>query len=146
MNKFFCLISFIILANVMQDIPVISENKYNKEKQRILNVIINSPQFDSIKANFNVNNIIFLENDVLSKKKVTLKYHKQKINIIEFSKIGNNQYWVLGHFFLNPYIKNPTESVVQISLAEGNEEKILLGIGLNKKNGKWEMIGFDIIE
>ena len=122
-------------------------DEYNKEKEAILNAIINSIPFDSI------NNIylgssyfVFAENEILYKDiPIVLMYKNQKIEIADCSQMEENCYWV-GDFFLNAYLENPKEARVQIELISSKKkEDILFGITLEKSE-KWEITCFTQID
>ena len=120
-----------------------SVSKYNKEKEAILNVIINSIQFDSINNLYysQSSNFVFAENEELYKGiPITLLYHGKKVEIIDCTKTETDCCW-LGDLYLNVYCEEPKTARVQIELVCKTKQDILLGITL-EKHTKWEITSF----
>ena len=123
----------------------ISLDKYNKEKEAILNTIINSVQLDSISKLYCGSTVIFAENEVLYKGiPITLKYKKRKVKIVDCSH-RKGYYYCVGHFVLNIYVEEPKNATVMIELVLKNKEIINTGITLEKEE-EWKITGFDFIE
>jgi hypothetical protein len=123
-----------------------SLDKYNKEKSAILNTIINSIQFDSINTVYNIKEPIFLKNEILANDSCfVLTYKKQRVKIVDYSLINDNDYWDLGDFFLNIYVEDPKDARVQIVLVLKNKEDIIIGVTLQKTK-KWRIKNFVFVE
>lgn len=114
--------------------------KYNLDKEKILNLIINSPQFDSIYIS---KKVVFQENELLSKNiPIKLKKGKCKVRISKvIDPIKNIEYVVLGDFTSERI--NPTKARVQI---ENPKQKKLLNLRLEKINGEWKIINHIIVD
>ena len=123
-----------------------SREAYNKEKETILNTVINSIQFDSINTLYHIEKQIFIKNELLTNDSCfVLTYKKQRVKIMDKSLIGDNEYWDLGDFFLNIYIENPKDARVQIVLVLKNKEEIIMGVTL-KKEEEWKITDFVFME
>ena len=143
---FYLILFFSSYVSAQQEIKMTTD-KYNKEKEAILNVIINSAQFDSINSIYYDPSLhfFFAENEILYKDiPITLTCKNQKIEIIDCSQTKENCYWI-GDFFLNIYIENPKEARTQITLVRKNKEDILFGITLAKCK-KWKIKSFTLID
>jgi hypothetical protein len=127
----------------------ITVDEYNKEAEAILNIIINSVQFDSINSIYSdsPSYVVFAENEILNEDiPIALTYKNQKAKIVDCSQAKENCYWV-GDFFLDFHIKNPKNARVQIQFVPKNKnmESILVGITL-EKHKKWQIKSFTLIE
>lgn len=114
--------------------------KYNLEKMKILNIIINSPQFDSI---YYSKKVFFQENELLSEKTtIKLKKGKCKVKILKvIDPLRKSEYVVIGDFTSERI--NPTKARVQI---ENPIQKKLLNLGLEKINGEWKITNYIIMD
>ncbi len=115
--------------------------KYNKEKQEILNLILNSNQFDSIysfKTVYLASNELFSSNTPL-----ILKRKKCKIKVFEKDVLLQKKlpYVTLGSFTLD--IMNPTGASVQIYSSSTRSN---LNIYLKKNNSHWIIENHKIFE
>lgn len=108
--------------------------KYNLEKEKILNLIINSPQFDSI---YDSKRIVFIENDILPKGiPLKLRKGKMRVRIIKKEKTKINcEYIVLGDYTTAKV--NPISARVQLV---NQKKNLILNVGLKKENGEWKII------
>jgi hypothetical protein len=143
----FCLVLFFSYTLVGQQKIKMSLEEYNKEKETILNTVINSIPFDSINNVYSDTSLflIFAENEILySDIPIKLVYKNRKVEIVDCSQINEKCYWV-GDFFLNIYVENPKEAIVQIELVFKNKEIINMGISL-KKEEEWQIMDFVFIE
>ena len=113
--------------------------KYNLEKEKILNLIINSPQFDSV---YKSKRIVFLENDILTKNTpIKLRKGKTKVRIIKKKIIKNREYMVLGDY------TTPKVNAVGARVQLVNQKKnLILNVGLIKENGEWKIINHLILD
>jgi len=103
-------------------------NEYNKEKEKILNVVINSLQFDSV---YTAKKVYFVANELLSEETpLVLKKGKCKVKIEqrEVLKEKGKSYVALGDFTM-PKV-NPIRVRVQISAMPSES---LLNLVLEKK-------------
>jgi len=114
--------------------------KYNFEKENVLNVILNSPQFDSI---YHSENVIFVETELLSKDTtLKLKRGNCKAKIKSKKELKANEENVgLGDFTCDP--NNMIRVRVQI---ENTLKHLLLNLGMEKVNGKWTIANHVIME
>lgn len=113
--------------------------KYNLEKEKILNLIINSPQFDSV---YKSKRIIIMENDILTKNTpIKLRKGKIKVRIIKKDIIKNREYIVLGDY-TTPKV-NPVGARVQLV---NQKKNLILNVGLIKENGEWKIINHLILD
>ena len=143
---FYLMLFFSCYISAQQKIKI-TIDEYHKEKEAILNVIINSVQFDSINNIYSDSSLhfVFAENEILYKDiPITLTYKNQTVEIVDCSHTKENCYWI-GDFFLNLYIENPKEARTQLVLVRKNKEDILLGITLEKCK-KWEIKSFTQID
>jgi len=143
---FYLMLFFSCYIYAQQEIKM-TIDEYNKEKEAILNAVINSIQFDSINNIYfgSSSYFVFAENEILYKDiPIVLMYKNQKVEIVDCSKTEKNCYWV-GDFFLNVYIENPKEARTQIVLVRKNKEDILFGITLEKYR-KWKIKSFTLID
>jgi hypothetical protein len=143
---FYFVLFFSCYASAQQEIKM-TTSEYNKEKEAILNTIINSVQFDSINSIYSGSSsfFVFAENEILHKGiPIMLTYKNQRIEIIDCSQTKENCYWV-GDFFLNSCIEDLKEARAQIAFVRKNEEDILFGIILEKCK-KWKIKSFTLID
>lgn len=115
--------------------------KYNKEKEKILNTIINSVQFDSI---YFSKRVYFASNELLSKSTcLVLKKGKCKIRIQDPAKLKLKQrgYVSIGDFTMPK--ENPT--YVRVQLYSSSTSKIL-NLRLEKINDEWVIVNHLIME
>lgn len=144
-NMFFCVIPFILIFNLQQSTPTINKNGNNEEMQRILNVIINSPQFDSINKLCDLDSCRFLYDEEFYKNMfLQLKEKNPKFSILNNPEQDNSCFWILGDFFISPYIENPEEARIQMEFVLENKEGLLIGIGMKKANNQWYINEFTI--
>lgn len=145
-----CVAVFFSFALMGQQEIKMSRKNFHKEKEAILNTIINSPQFDSIHNLYSTSIPVFAENEILLKKSpIKLKYKNKKVRIINEEQKKECTYWCLGDFFLNIFIDDPRKSVVQLSLVLKNKkikDIIDIGISLEKTEKEWIIEDFVIIE
>lgn len=117
------LTTFVILNTQEFDIE-----EYNKEKQSILNVVINSTEFDSV---FSSKQVYFEENELLTiNTQLVLSKGKCKVKIKTEEELikMNKEYLVLGDFTMAR--TNPTHARVQIEILPKYK---LLNLSLEKK-------------
>lgn len=124
----------------------LSSEAYFAAEVAILDVIINSPQFDSINSFYNVDNYIFAENELLPEiVSVQLENNNSKFKIVYETCENNHGYWILGHFVLNRYIEDPRDAVLQIEFIFEGNSKTLIGIDM-EKGEDWCIKYFTILE
>jgi hypothetical protein len=112
--------------------------KYNIEKEKILNVIINSAVFDSI---YSGDNTIFKEN-VLLPRTTNLKLVKRNSQVIILEKVDKTKdYIVIGDFTMGRV--DPQIVLVQF---ENPHRGLVLNLGLEKLNGEWVITGHVIMD
>ena len=114
--------------------------KYNIEKEKILNVVINSIHFDSI---YSGKKVYFVENELLSKETpIKLKRKWCKVRILEKQEIieKGKQYAGIGDFTMDR--ENPQVARVQI-FASPN---YTLNLGLKKEKDKWTITNHFLME
>lgn len=130
----FC--SFISLNVLAQSFDL---DKYNQEKEAILNVILNSVQFDSI---YSSNKVYFVSNELLStKSSLVLKRGKCRVKILEREKLKKKQYVGLGDFTMPK--ENPTYVRVQIYSSATSKT---LNLRLEKNKNGWAIVNHMIME
>ncbi len=117
----FCFSTFVTNAQ-MTDLE-----KYNKEKEVILSIIINSVQFDSV---YSSKQVYFKANELLSiDTPICVKKDKKKVKI---KNEINGQYVVVGDFTM-PKV-NPQTARVQLEILP---QEYLLNLRLEKVKGTW---------
>ena len=107
--------------------------KFNFEKEKILNVIINSPQFDSI---YHSKKVVFIETELLSKyTPLKLRRGKCKVKIKSKGEIKTNEEYVdLGDFTCDP------NNMIRVRVQIGNSVKHrILNLVLEKNDGEWKI-------
>jgi hypothetical protein len=115
--------------------------KYNREKQEILNLVFNTIQFDSV---YNSKKLYIVENELLSQDSpIVIKRKKCKAIIMTKEKLvkRNKSYIGLGDFTLERH--PPIRARVQVFTSTTNQ---LLNFGLEKKEGVWIIVNFLIME
>ncbi len=138
-NRLNILITIFICLAVQLDAQTFDLEKYNEEKEKILNVVINGVQFDSI---YSHKRVYFVANELLSEESPLVlkrKYCKVKIRKRE-DLIGKN-YVALGDFTMDR--NNPTHVRVQLEVIPS---ETLLNLSLEKKNDKWEIVNHLIMK
>lgn len=113
---------------------------YNKEKQAILNVVINSIPFDSV---YTSKQIYFEANELLSEgTSLILERGEYKAKIMQSDYLNKNklEYLVLGDFTMA--INNPTRVRVQMETIPNYH---LLNLILEKKDSLWVIVNHLII-
>lgn len=108
-----------------------SSEKNKQEAEQILNLIINSQQFDSL---YNSKKVYFQANELLTMDSpLLLKRKKCKVSIVKNGSLLKNKHFVvLGDFTMD--WNNPVAARVQLSIMP---EDVLLSIGLVKINNNW---------
>lgn len=113
--------------------------KYNQEKELILNVVINSLQFDSV---YTSKQVYFVANELLSEETpLVLKKGKCKVKIKQREKLKEKEYVALGDFTMARV--DPTRVRVQLEIIPN---EALLNLGLEKKNGDWVIVNHLIMK
>ena len=113
--------------------------KYNQEKELILNVVINSLQFDSV---YTSKQVYFVANELLSEETpLVLKKGKCKVKIMQREKLKEKEYVALGDFTMARV--DPTRVRVQLEIIPN---EVLLNLGLEKKNGDWVIVNHLIMK
>lgn len=113
--------------------------KYNEEKEKILNVIINSTQFDSIYCH---RRVYFVANELLSEESpLVLKRKHCKVKIRKREDLIGKDYVALGDFTMDR--NNPTHVRVQLEIIPS---ETLLNLSLEKKGDKWKIINHLIMK
>ena len=113
--------------------------KYNQEKELILNVVINSLQFDSV---YTSKQVRFVANELLSEETpLVLRKSKCKVKIMQREDLKEKEYVALGDFTMARV--NPSHVRVQITAMP---QETLLNLGLEKKNGDWVIVNHLIME
>lgn len=113
--------------------------KYNNEKELILNVVINSLQFDSV---YTSNKVYFVANELLSEETtLNLKKGKCKVKIIQRKYLKAKEYVALGDFTMDKV--NPTHVRVQLEIIPS---KTILNLVLEKKNDDWVIVNHLIMK
>lgn len=115
--------------------------KYNKEKEKILNTVINSVQFDSI---YSAKRVYFATNELLSKSTpLTLKKGKCKVKVLERSELKQKgkEYVSIGDFTMPK--ENPTYVRVQIY---SSLTRKTLNLKLEKNKDDWVIVNHLIME
>ncbi len=106
------------------------------EVERVLNTVINSPQFDSV---YNSKKVYFEANELLTKETpVKLKKGKCDVQIIENGSTIK-QYVVLGDFTTD--WNNMTAVRVQLEIMP---QDTMLTLRLEKINGEWQITAYNI--
>lgn len=130
-----------ILKTVLKEVYVddyVDFDKYNLEKEKILNVIINSNVFDSI---YTGNEVCFKLNDLLSKN-TPLKLIKKSTPVkIEINVNDTLDYIVIGDFTMARV--DPKHARVQVT---NPNRKLDLNLDLDKINDEWVITGHVIME
>ena len=114
--------------------------KYNAEKEKILNVVINSVQFDSIYSN---KKVYFVENELLSKgTPLKLKRNRCKVKILEKQELvrKGKDYVGIADFTMERI--NPRSVRVQL-FASPN---YTLNLRLEKDEEVWKITNHMIME
>lgn len=113
--------------------------KYNQEKELILNVVINSLQFDSV---YTSKQVYFVANELLSEETpLILKKGKCKVKIMQREDLKEREYVALGDFTMDRV--NPIHVRVQITVMP---QETLLNLRLKKKNGDWVIVNHLIMK
>ena len=115
--------------------------KYNEEKENVLNVVINSPQFDSI---YSAKRVYFNENELLLKSSpIILKKNRRRVKVLDDSSLTKKglDYINLGDFTMIG--ENPTKARVQFYSSMTNKN---LNVMLKKENGNWEFDNYLIMD
>jgi len=132
-------VCFLLIANVSAQ--SFDLNKYNEEKGKILNVILNTVQFDSI---YSSKLVYFASNELLSKATpLIIKRGKCKIKLLERGELKEKKirYVSLGDFTMPK--ENPTYVRVQLYSSSTNKT---LNLRLEKNKGDWLIINHLIME
>ena len=139
-NRLNILIAIFICLVVQVDAQTFDLEKYNEEKEKILNVVINSTQFDSV---YSAKKVFFVESELLSvETPLVLKRKCKKVSIVEDSKqLTGKEYAVLGDFTMARH--NPARVRVQITIMP---RQTLFNLSLEKKNGRWEIVNHLIMK
>lgn len=140
LTRLFQLVVLILATNVILNTNEFDLEEYNKEKQSILNVIINSAEFDSV---YKSNQVYFEANELLMENTqlvLTKGNCKVKIKTEEELIKMNKQYLVLGDFTMAR--TNPTHARVQM---ESFPKYNLLNLSLVKKDSLWVIVNHHII-
>ena len=105
--------------------------KYGLQKQKVLNVVINSTQFDSVYLS---KKVYFEENELLSPDaKLNLRRKKKRVVIVEDGRLlKGKQYVVLGDFTTDR--ENMTTARVQLEVMP---QGTLLNVYLVKREDEW---------
>lgn len=113
---------------------------FNKEKENVLNMILNSTQFDSI---YNSKRVVFIENELLTKTSLLkLKKGKCKVKIKRKNEIKpNEEYVALGDFTCDP--SKMTHVRVQIS---NSIKHVMLNISTDKLDNGWKISNHIIMQ
>ena len=154
MKKIMLLMSLIIQTFIVfgQSEYKLSRVAYISAEIAILDAIINSPQFDSINNLCSIDSCRFLEDEELFIEKVviSLKEQNPKFTILNWEERNNACYWILGDFYINPYIENPKEARVQLTLIlehkKGELNGIDIGIEMEKNDNQWHILYFATYE
>ncbi len=130
---------FFVLKTSAQKIDL---KEYNKEKEKILNTIINSLEFDSI---YSEKQVYFIANELLSiSTPITLKKGELKVIILEDTTLKQmKQGYVCIGDFTSMLKKNPPYVRVQLysSLTNNN-----LNLMLEKNKEDWVIVSHLIME
>ncbi|QTY26806.1 hypothetical protein [Flavobacterium sp. CS20] len=130
----FC--SFVSLNVIAQSFDI---DKYNEEKEAILNVVLNSVQFDSI---YSSNRVYFVSNELLStSSSLVLKKGKCRAKVLEREKLKKKHYVGLGDFTMPK--KNPKYVRVQIYSSSTSKT---LNLRLEKNKDDWVIVNHLIME
>jgi hypothetical protein len=129
--KTFIVLLILVCFGYSLNAQTFSSEKNKQEAEQILNLIINSQQFDSIystkKVYFEANELLTIDSPLLLKRK------KCKVSIVkDGSLLKNKHFVVLGDFTID--WNNPVAARVQLSIMP---EDVLLSIGLVKINSNW---------
>jgi hypothetical protein len=112
--------------------------KFNKEKEQILNIVINSVQFDSV---YSSRRVYFVANELLSEESsLVLKRNKCKAVVRQREGLKGKEYIALGDFTMNR--NNATHVRVQLEILPRN---VLLNLRLEKNDGVWKIVNHLII-
>jgi hypothetical protein len=128
----------IALINFAQ---ALDRNKYNEEKENALNVVINSPQFDSI---YSAKRAYFVANEILPKSSpIIIKKNRRTVKILDHSTLKRRglDYITLGDFTMPG--QDPTKARVQCS---STMTKKTLNVMLKKIDGVWVFDNYLIVE
>ncbi len=138
-NRLNILVIFFICFITQLDAQTFDLEKYNKEKEKILNVIINSAQFDSV---YSSKRVYFVENELLSKESpLVMKKKKCKVKVKKREDLTGKNYVALGDFTMDR--NNPIHARVQLEIIPS---ETLLNLSLEKKNGKWKIVNHLIMK
>ncbi len=111
--------------------------KHNEEKEKILNVIINSFPFDSV---YGLEEVVFTESDLLVKNAVQLRKGQDKVKIETENSGKNNRFVSLGYMS----VMMPTDRVgIQLYLFP---QKLTMNINLRKTNNEWKITYYEFQE
>jgi hypothetical protein len=137
----------VIMLFILQGIALINSaqtfdrSKYNEEKENVLNVVINSPQFDSI---YSAKRVYFNENELLLKSSpIILEKNKRKVKVLDDLSLKRRglDYITLGDFTMIG--QDPTKARVQCS---STMTKKTLNVMLKKIDGDWVFDNYLIVE
>ncbi len=129
-NILILVVSFLFITNVSAQ--SFDLKKYNKEKEKIINVVINSVQFDSI---YSSKRVYFSSNELLgASSPLVLKKGNCKVKILEPMNLKQQQkeYVSIGDFTMPK--ENPM--AVRVQLYSSSTKK-LLNVRLIKEDGDW---------
>ena len=132
----FCL--FYMVSTSAQSVNL---NKYNKEREKILNTIINSIQFDSI---YSLDRVYFAENKLLTEStSLILKKGNCKVKIFERSKLKQKkkEYVSIADFIMLK--ENPNYVRVQIY---SSLTRKTLNLRLEKNKNDWLIVNHLIMK
>jgi hypothetical protein len=114
-------------------------DKYHEEKEAVLNIVLNSFQFDSIYSSCKV---YFVSNELLStSSSLVLKRGKCRVKILEREKLKKKQYVILGDFTM------PKENLryVRVQIYSSSTSKTL-NLRLEKNEEDWVLVNHLIME
>lgn len=136
--------TFIALAQ--ENIYKLSSESYIDAKVAILDVIINSPEFDSINKLCNIDTCRFLDNEEFYEEVIIrLKEKNATFTIINESQRKDLCHWSLD-FYINPYLEDPKEAIVQMEYVSKGESEVIVGIDMEKSQGHWQIKYFTFIQ
>lgn len=111
----------------------LSSESFIAAKVAVLDVIINDTRFDSINKLYNKDSCIFWIDEEFYKEIVMqIKERNPKFAVIRKSQQCDVCHWSLD-FYINPYLEDPKEVIVQMECVLKGESISLIGIEIIKE-------------
>lgn len=144
------LIIYLIISSSFafaQDKPrKLSSESFIAAKVAVLDVIINDARFDSINKLCNKDSCLFwTDEEFYEEIIIKIKEQNPKFAVIKESQQSDFCYWSFD-FYINPYLEDPKEAIVQMECVLKRENISLIGVGMEKEGKTWRIKDFTIIE